>query len=319
MSPLSTLATSAIQAAAGFLSYRQRHHNVEPQPNRGDNGNFEFGFRKGGTLGWQAQEMNWLDKLERRFGHIAVPGLMRIIVVLNAVAFILLRINRNWVGALVLDPDRVMRGEVWRLVSYLFIPPTMDPIFLLFALYFLWLMGDGLEQEWGAFRLSVFYLCGMIATTLVAFFITRSSVTNAFLNLSVFLAFATVLPDFEVLVFFILPVKVKWLGVLSAVFVGAEIMLAQYPANLVPVVSLGNYLLFFGPYFFRTAMTNQEDIRRRARFDAASRAGESEAWHHCAVCGKTELDNPELEFRVADDDREYCMEHLAQAPAKKQE
>ena len=263
--------------------------------------------------------MNWLDKLERRFGHIAVPGLMRVIVALNVVVFILLRINAGWSHALVLDPDRVMHGEVWRLVTYIFLPPPMDPLFLLFALYFLWIMGDGLEQEWGAFRLNVFYLCGMIATTLVAFFITPRSTTNAFLNLSVFLAFATVLPDFEVLLFFVLPVKVKWLGLLSAALVVLDIIVAPYPMKLASVVSLGNYLLFFGPHFFRSAATRREDMRRRARLEAASREGESEAWHRCAVCGKTEVDDPELEFRVAEDDREYCMAHLAQAPAKKQD
>ncbi len=260
--------------------------------------------------------MNWLDKLERRFSHIAVPGLMRIIVVLNAVAFVLLRVNPTWIGALVLDPNRVAHGEVWRLVSYLFIPPTMNTLFLLFALYFLWLMGDGLEQEWGAFRLTVFYLCGMFATTLVAFFIVRGSVINSYLNLSVFLAFATVLPDFEVLLFFILPVKVKWLGLLSAAFVGVQVLSSGYPENLVPIVSLGNYLLFFGPRFFQVAKTNRDVSHRRAKFEAASRDGAPDTRHRCVICGKTELNDPELEFRVAEDDREYCVTHLAQTNKK---
>ncbi|MBI5818807.1 MAG: rhomboid family intramembrane serine protease [Verrucomicrobia bacterium] len=263
--------------------------------------------------------MNWLDKLEQRFGHIAVPGLIRIIVVVNVLAFVMLRIDPSWIGALTLDPNRVMHGEVWRLITYLFIPPEMDPIFLFFALYFLWIMNDGLEQEWGAFRLNVFYVCGMIATTVVAFFITHHSVTNAFLNLSIFLAFATVLPDFEVLLFFILPVKVKWLGWLAAAFVGVEIVLSPYPANLAPIVSLTNYLLFFGPQFFQSAATQREDMLRRARFEAASHVGPLETRHRCAICGKTEVDNPEMEFRVAEDDLEYCMEHLAQAPAGKKD
>ncbi len=263
--------------------------------------------------------MNWLDKLEQRFGHIAVPGLIRIIVVFNVVAYVLLHIDPAWSNALELDPNRVMHGEVWRLISYLFIPPTMHPIFLFFALYFLWIMSDGLEQEWGAFRLNVFYVCGMIATTVVAFFITRNSVTNTFLNLSIFLAFATVLPDFEVLLFFILPVKVKWLGLLSAAFIVIEIVLSPYPACLVPVVSLANYLLFFGPQFFQSAAIKREDMRRRARFEAASHAGPLETRHRCAICGKTEVDDPELEFRVAEDDLEYCLKHLDQASAKKQD
>jgi hypothetical protein len=260
--------------------------------------------------------MNWIDKLERRFGHIAVPGLIRIIVMLNAAAFGLLYLNPHWIGALVLNPDRVMQGEVWRLASYLFIPPSMKLLWMLCSLYFLWLMGEGLEQEWGAFRLNLFYLCGMVGTTLVAFFLVRESVTNFFLNLSIFLAFATVLPDFEILLFFILPVKVKWLGLLSALFIGVEILFSDFPYNLVPIVALGNYLFFFGPHFFRVARTNREASHRRAQFKAASLDETVETRHRCAVCGKTELDDPELEFRVAEDDREYCRAHLAQAGVK---
>ncbi len=261
--------------------------------------------------------MNWLDKLEQRFGHIAVPGLMRIIVILNAVAFLLLYLHPDWIRALVLDPEHVMQGEVWRLVSYLFIPPIMNLLWVAFALYFLWMMGEGLEQEWGAFRLNIFYLCGMIGTTLVAFFLVRGPVTNTDLNLSVFLAFATVLPDFEILLFFILPVKVKWIGLLAAALIGAQIIFSSYPYNLVPIVSLGNYLIFFGPHFFRLARTNRETVRRRTQFEAASHSEVVETRHRCAVCGKTEVDDPELEFRVAEDDQEYCRVHLAQAGAKK--
>lgn len=294
------------------------YHIVNAATTSGCDGccDFEDGFHAGRALGLFLEQMNWLDKLERRFGHIAVPGLMRIIVVLNAVAFVLLYLDPSWINTLVLSPVRVMHGEVWRLVSYLFIPPDTNPWWVLFALYFLWLMGEGLEQEWGAFRLNVFYLCGMLATTLVAFFIVRGSVTNFFLNLSIFLAFATVLPDFEILLFFILPVKVKWLGLLAAAFIGAEVLLSDYPADLVPIISLGNYLLFFGPHFFQKAKTNREASHRRAQFKAASFDDTVETRHRCAACGKTELDDPDLEFRVAEDDKEYCLKHLAQAGQK---
>ncbi len=264
--------------------------------------------------------MDWLDKLERRLGRFAVPGLTRLIVAFNAATFLLLRLDPTWINALVLDPDRVANGEVWRLVSCLFIPPTLDPLWLFFALYLFWIMGDGLEQEWGAFKLNVFYLVGMIATTLVAFFIAHGSATNTYLNLSLFFAFATVFPNFEILVFFILPVKVKWLAAISAAFVLWTLLVAPISGKLAAVVSLANYLVFFGPQFWQMAILNRQVARRRAEFDAKSRPDESETWHRCAVCGRTERDDADLEFRVAADDKEYCMEHLSQAtgPAEKQ-
>ncbi|MCX7824589.1 MAG: rhomboid family intramembrane serine protease [Verrucomicrobiae bacterium] len=261
--------------------------------------------------------MNWLDQLERRLGRYAIPGLVRIVIGLNALVWVLLHANREWYETLTLDPERVMQGEVWRLVSYLFIPPAMDAIWLALALYFLWIVGEGLEQEWGAFKLNVFYFTGMIATTAVAFFIARGAVDNRFLNLSLFLAFATVFPEFEVLLFFVLPVKVKWLGWLAALPVFWSILSGPLPIKLTAVVSLGNYLLFFAPHFWRTAMMNRQVLRRRAQFEADKRDAESETWHRCVVCGKTERDDPNLEFRVADDDREYCMEHLGRAESVK--
>ena len=261
--------------------------------------------------------MNWLDQLERRLGRYAIPGLVRIVIGLNALAWVLLRTNPGWYDALTLDPELVMRGEVWRLASYLFIPPAMDPLFLGLALYFLWIIGDGLEQEWGAFKLNVFYFSGMIATTVVAFFIAHDAVDSRFLNLSLLLAFATVFPEFEVLLFFILPMKVKWLGWLAVLPVFWSVLTGPVAIKLTAIVSLGNYLLFFGPHFWRLAMTNREVMRRRAQFEAGKHVAEPEAWHRCAVCGKTELDNRDLEFRVADDDREYCMEHLSQAGTEK--
>ncbi len=260
--------------------------------------------------------MKWLDQLERRYGRFAIHGLTRIIVGLHVVTYVLLLIEPAYLLALVLDPERVMRGEVWRLASYLFIPPTRDPLWLLCALYFFWLIGEGLEQEWGAFKLNVFYLVGMMATTVVAFFIVRGSVTNAYLNLSLFFAFATLFPNFEILLFFILPVKMKWLAAVSAVMVVFTILAGPWAAKLAAVISLGNYLLFFAPRFWEMAVLNRQVMRRRAAFEARSREATPEAWHRCVVCGRTERDSAELEFRVADDDREYCMEHLGQAAGK---
>src|ERR1700757_830145 len=114
--------------------------------------------------------MSWLDKLERRFGFLGIPGLARILVGFAALVFAFALLVPGFTSVLDLDPGRVRQGEVWRLVTYIFIPQTLSPWWILFALWFLWWIGDGLERAWGAFRLTLYFLVGMIGTTAAAFF-----------------------------------------------------------------------------------------------------------------------------------------------------
>ncbi|MDP9254379.1 MAG: rhomboid family intramembrane serine protease, partial [Verrucomicrobiota bacterium] len=114
--------------------------------------------------------MNLLDKLERRLGFLAIPGLIRIIVAFNALVFVLVRLNPDFQFVLDLNPARIMHGEVWRLVTYIFLPQTFSFLWVVFVLWFLWFIGEGLEQAWGAFRLTLYFLVGMIGTTIAAFF-----------------------------------------------------------------------------------------------------------------------------------------------------
>src|SRR5438067_8962769 len=112
--------------------------------------------------------MKFLDRLERRFGFIAVPGLIRAIVTLNALVFVLVVLNKDFDSYLVLDIARIRAGEVWRLVTYIFVPRMAHPLVIAVALWFLWFIGDSLERAWGAFRLTLYFLVGMIGTTLAA-------------------------------------------------------------------------------------------------------------------------------------------------------
>src|SRR5438128_2247184 len=106
--------------------------------------------------------MKWIDSLEAKFGRFAVPGLTRMIVALNVLVFVIARLNHDYISWLVLDRESVLHGQVWRLVTYIFIPPTLSLIWIIFAMQFIWLVGEGLEHAWGAFKLNLFYLCGMI-------------------------------------------------------------------------------------------------------------------------------------------------------------
>jgi membrane associated rhomboid family serine protease len=254
--------------------------------------------------------MSWLDKLERRIGFIAIPGLIRIVVAFNALVFLLVRLNPDFGLMLNLDPVRIRHGEVWRLVTYIFLPQTFS-FWIIFVLMFMWFIGEGLERSWGAFRLTLFYFIGMIGTT-VAAFLFGSNFSNAMLNASLFFAFARFFPDEMIYIFFILPVKIKWLAWVSAAILIFGFVTGPMSYRMALVVALSNYLIFFGPEIIHDARNRRGVANRRQRFEIEQREQE-EPLHRCALCGATELTNPSLEFRVSSNGEEYCMEHLPQA------
>src|ERR1700716_3353371 len=161
--------------------------------------------------------MTWLDKLEKRIGFIAIPGLIRIVVAFNVVVFLLVQLNPDFRFVLALDPARIRHGEVWRLVTYIFLPQSFSLLGMLLLLWFLWFIGEGLERAWGAFRLTLYYLVGMIGTTIAAFFF-GSNFSNSMLLMSLFLAFAHFYPEEIIYILFILPVRIKWLAWIAGAF-----------------------------------------------------------------------------------------------------
>jgi len=173
-----------------------------------------------------------------------------------------------------------------------------------------WLIGEGLEHEWGAFRFNLYYLIGMLTTTVIAFFLEPGEVDNTYLNTSLFLAFATIYPDFVIYLFFIIPVKVKWLGILSGLFLAATVLFGPLPSKLAVAASLANYFLFFGPSIKQQIILRRQVERNRERFRALQIKSPDETFHRCATCGRTEVSHSDLAFRVSDDGREYCVEHL---------
>ena len=262
--------------------------------------------------------MSLLDSLERRYGRFALPGLIRIIVALTALVYLLALLNPGFLSVLTLDPSRILHGEVWRLVTYIFIPRSIgqtgsmiQPLWLLLALWFLLFIGDRLEHVWGAFRLNLYFLVGMIGTTIAAF-LFGAQFSNAMLASSLFFAFAHFYPEEVIYIMFILPVKVKWLAWISAALLLSGFLTSPNSYRMALVAAFANYLLFFGPDLVRAARQRQQTASRRERFEATSRS-EEESLHRCASCGATELTNPNLEFRVARDGEEYCLPHLPSA------
>src|SRR5947207_1134576 len=240
--------------------------------------------------------MSWLDRLERRFGFLAIPGLIRIVIGFTALVWALMWLNPNRRFALDLDPARIRHGEVWRLITYIFVPQTLS-FWIILALWFLWFIGEGLERAWGAFRLTLYFVVGMIGTTVAAFFF-GSNFSNGMLIASLFFAFARFYPDEVIYVLFILPVKIKWIAWLFAalLLLGFVLRTNSYRAAL--AVALANYFIFFGPEIVRQATHRHEVSTRRKRFETHSRNAD-EGLPRCAVCGRTEISDPNLDLRVA--------------------
>lgn len=254
--------------------------------------------------------MNWLDKFERKLGHIGIKGLMTYIVGMNAVVFVLWLLEPAFIYKLVLEPSLVMQGEVWRLVTYLFIPPTFSPIWLIFTLYFYYLIGSSLEREWGTFKFNIYYLIGMIGTT-AAVFLTGGIGTSFYLNLSLFLAFAYIYPNFQILLFFFFPVKIKYLAWLDAAFLVWTVITGLIPDKAAVAVSIINFLLFFGKDIIIHLKTGRQTYYRRRNYD--TKLPKDFTIHKCEICKKSEKDDKNLEFRYCvecEGDHEYCMEHL---------
>jgi len=255
--------------------------------------------------------MRWMTRLEQRLGWMGIPRLIMYVVFGRVLTYLLALANPEYPAFLALDPDAVRRGEVWRLLTYVFMPPAgMEILSSAIALYFLWRVGEGLEAAWGAFRLTLYYLLGAAATALVAFGLLGAPATPFYLDCSVFLAFATVYPDAVILLFFVIPVRLKWLGWALAAYLGVMALREPLAGKLALVTALSNYLLFFGGRFFRAAAPAAAAV-----IAPVVAAVPVKPYHRCTACGRTERDDRELEFRICacarcGEGREYCLEHL---------
>lgn len=264
----------------------------------------------------------FLSRLERRFGKYAPENVIWWIIGGSGLVYALLYVKPELGSAFTLDADAVLHGEVWRLFTFLFLPwgggtGALGPIFTLFALMFLYTIGTSLEAQWGAFRFDCYYLIG-VAGTLAASLITRRSITNEYINLSLLLAFATEFPDYQILLFLILPVKMKWLGFLSAVGLAWTLVTGNVSAKAGVLVAMLNYLLFFAGPLFDRARGKVRQRRSASNASSAASAFRPEPRRNrvCALCGKSEADDPRLEFRVCDCQEkckgkatEYCIAH----------
>ena len=260
--------------------------------------------------------MRLLDRLERRFRHLAIPNLTVGIIVGQAFLYILAltKINPGLVENATLFPSLVLQGQVWRLFSFLFVPPNIGPLFAFFYFYLLYMMGTALEVQWGAFRYNMFLLIGALATIGAGFvanlFVPGMPVGNGYLYGTIFLAFAVLNPDFELLIMFILPVKIKWLALLAWLgYFYAFLFVSGWMGKMLIAASLLNFFCFFGGAIYRRLRSGQRKVVEQTRQAKQKRTPR----HVCLTCGVTNLSDPKMRFRycsMCEGQCGYCTEHI---------
>lgn len=270
---------------------------------------------------------------------MGIPHLMLYLSIGTLIVYVFMLIDPSNVvyNFLRFDRSKIFSGQVWRLLTYVLIPSTSS-IWLLIALYFYYTIGRILENSWGVLKFNLFYLSGVLLTDLAALLLGGTADVT-YLNMSLFLAFATLYPDNMVLLFFIIPLKMKYLAWVYLGMTALSVIVSSFPSNLFPIIALLNYFLYFGSdvrnLFVRApgvrGFSNVRGAWNRS-FGSGSRSrkkssGPNPNWaqdyrsrtqeqpyhHKCTVCGRTDTDFPDLEFRYCSKCNGYycyCEDHI---------
>ncbi len=285
-----------------------------------------------------------MSPFERKFGKYAIQNLSFVLVICYAVGYLLELFDRSGllISYLTLNPYAILHGQVWRLVTWVLIPPSSGGLFFtLLMLYFYCSIGTSLERTWGTYRYNVYLFQGMLFTIAGSFllmgycylFKPEISLLGAvltintpqeyftviamvfstyYINMSIFLAYAATFPDAQVLLMFIIPIRVKWLGIIYAVMLLFQFLGSTVYGKFAIGASLLNFVVFF--LTSRNMMhLNPKQIHRRQEFKRDVRRNTGITKHKCAICGRTEVDSPQMQFRFCskcDGNYEYCEEHL---------
>ena len=277
--------------------------------------------------------MNFLNKMERKIGKYAIPNLMIYLIAAYCIGFVIYTVNPNFMLMLTLSPYHILHGQVWRLITWILMPTDTRVFSLLIMALLYYQLGSALERSWGTFRFNVYIFGGMLFTVIGAFIlygiyaaagtgsletislISSLTFTTNYINLTIFLAFAVMYPEMQILLFFIIPVKMKWMAVVYAGLIALNLILTSWGGRIAIIMSILNFLIFFlSTRNYRRV--SPKEIHRKQVFKAQMREprrGSMVTKHKCAVCGRTELDDPNLEFRFCskcDGNYEYCQDHL---------
>jgi membrane associated rhomboid family serine protease len=217
-------------------------------------------------MAW-TRNSKWLNNLERTFGWLAIPNLAVILVTLQALGTLFVWMNPMWMGRLALIPELVMSGEYWRLVTFLSLPLSLSPIWVIFSLWFLYFVVDLIENEWGAFKTTLYVLVSIILMIAFSFVFHYPITSISGFESTLFLASAALFPDMQISLFLIVPIKMKWLAWLTMALVAWQFIGGDWMDRIYLFAIYSNYLLFFGPSVLdRLKHTYRKwDFQRRSR------------------------------------------------------
>ena len=282
--------------------------------------------------------MKWLDKLERKYGKYAIPNLMYYVIILYIIGFVIDIVSPQlYTDYLALDANAILHGQIWRIFTFIIQPPNSSYFFILFALYLYYMIGKTLEYMWGAFRFNLYFFSGMLLHVIACLLIylifgMNFQMGSFYLNMSLFFVYVALFPDAEFLLFFIIPIKAKWLGIIEGAYfaitiaagfivpVGSPLWFSllqagvmALPANSISaLLSLLNFIIFFlGSN--RNRFSPKQARRRTIYQKKVHVASQNNTHHRCAICGRTEKDDENLEFRFCSKCKgnyEYCQDHL---------
>lgn len=289
--------------------------------------------------------MNLLNKLERKLGKYAIPNLSLYLILCYGCGYLISLINSSFFYYLTLNPYLILHGQVWRLFTWILIPPSGLDFWTIIMLYFYYSIGTNLERTWGTFYYNVYLFMGMFFMVLGSFLLmavcyipnvglyenillfygnmptffalASRSFSTYYVNMSIFLAFAATFPEVQVLLMFIIPIKVKWMGIAYGVLLLVDFIQNSIIDRIVIGTSLLNFVVFF--LMTRSAQIGMRisprQVKRRREFNRETRKARpvSISKHKCAICGKNSEDNPEAEFRFCskcNGNYEYCQDHL---------
>lgn len=272
--------------------------------------------------------MKIINKLERKFGRFGIPHLTNYILVCYVIGYLLSMTKTSLISYLYLEPGLILQGQIWRLITWVLVPPGMSNIlFVLIMLMFYYSLGTTLERTWGTFRYTLYIFSGLLFTVIGAFllyFIEGGYVLFAgmfstyFISMSILLAFAVSYPDMRVLLYFVIPIKMKWMAFVYVAMIGYDIFnyvrMGVWQMAVPIVASLLNFIIFF--LSTRDIQRyHPKEVKRRQEFKKAVNPTKvtTITKHKCAVCGRTERDGENLEFRFCskcNGNYEYCQDHL---------
>ncbi|MCR5603644.1 MAG: hypothetical protein K6G27_08085 [Lachnospiraceae bacterium] len=276
---------------------------------------------------------NFLNKLERRFGRYAISNLAKYIIggyILGyAIMIVGMMTKSNLLGIISLDPYKILHFQIWRLVTWIIVPPQSIDIFTIIMLMLYYSLSSSLERTWGAFRFNLYIFSGMLFTVIGAFilyvicyfggaqmenigYIISLAFSTYYVNMSIFLAFAAEYPDMQLLFMFIIPIKIKWLAIADVILLVYTMLTNGISVAIAIIASLLNFIIFFlGTRNYRRV--SPSEIHRRQTFKHEVRRTNTVTKHKCAICGRTEKDGDNLEFRFCskcNGNYEYCQDHL---------